>query len=94
MRSAVCVFCGSSLGAGGRTATPQLGLHRKPYWLLNVDGYFDRLLAFLAHAAAEGFVLAEHVDLMLVDDNPERLLTRLDAHDPASTPKWIERTET
>jgi uncharacterized protein (TIGR00730 family) len=31
----------------------QLGLHRKPCGLLNVQGYFDRLLSFMAHAMDE-----------------------------------------
>ena len=33
-----------------------LGLHRKPYGLLDVDGYYQPLIAFLDHAVAEGFV--------------------------------------
>src|SRR5262245_38794419 len=57
----------------------QLGLHRKPYGVLNVDGYFDPLLAFLDHAVAERFVRQKHRELLIVDDNPERLLARLDA---------------
>lgn len=72
----------------------QLGLHGKPYGLLNVDGYFDRLLAFLDHAVAERFVREEHRGLVLVDDDPERLLARLDAHTPQPLPKWIDRRET
>jgi uncharacterized protein (TIGR00730 family) len=72
----------------------QLGLHRKPYALLNVGGYFDPLLAFLDHAVVERFVRSEHRDLLLVDDNPERLLARLDAHEPAPAPSWIDRGET
>ena len=38
----------------------QLGLHAKPCGLLNVDGYYDALLAFLAHARAEQFLPAHH----------------------------------
>ena len=72
----------------------QLGLHRKPYGLLNVDGYFDPLLTFLDHAVAERFVRPMHRSLLLVDDDPERLLARLDAHVPAPSPKWIDRRAT
>lgn len=43
----------------------QLGYHRKPVGLLNVDGYYDHLLAFLDHGAQQGFVRAEHRPLML-----------------------------
>lgn len=72
----------------------QLGLHRKPYGLLNVDGYYDPLLALLDHAVAERFVRPEHRGLLLVDEDAMRLLARLDAHQPAPTPKWIDRRET
>jgi len=70
----------------------QLGLHRKPYGLLNVEGYFDPLLAFLDRAVAERFVRVEHRDLLLVDDDPVRLLARLDALEPLPLPKWIDRS--
>ncbi|MFZ5538304.1 MAG: TIGR00730 family Rossman fold protein [Pseudomonadota bacterium] len=52
----------------------QLRLQAKPVGMLNVEGYFDHLLAFLRHGAAEGFIRAEHRDLLLVDDSVERLL--------------------
>src|SRR5690242_19117334 len=42
----------------------QLGLHRKPCGLLNVFGYFDRLLAFLDHTMEEGFVRREYGSLL------------------------------
>jgi uncharacterized protein (TIGR00730 family) len=57
----------------------QLGLHRKPCGLLNVCGYYDRLLAFLEHAAEQQFIRAEHLATMLQDQSPERLLARLAA---------------
>jgi uncharacterized protein (TIGR00730 family) len=68
----------------------QLGLHAKPYGLLNVSGYFDPLLAFVDHAVQERFVRSAHRDVLLVDADPERLLSRLDAHAPATLPKWID----
>jgi uncharacterized protein (TIGR00730 family) len=61
----------------------QLGLHSKPVGLLNVAGYFDGLLAWLDHAGREGFLRAKHRDLLLVDDEAERLLDRLAARVPA-----------
>lgn len=41
-----------------------LGYHRKPIGLLNATGYFDHLLAFLDHAAEQGFVREQHRPLM------------------------------
>jgi uncharacterized protein (TIGR00730 family) len=54
-----------------------LGFHSKPCALLNVGGYFDRLLAFVEHAAAEGFVRQNPRELVLVADEPVALLQRL-----------------
>lgn len=37
----------------------QLGYHHKPIVILNIDGYYDPLLAFFEHAVASGFVRAD-----------------------------------
>jgi uncharacterized protein (TIGR00730 family) len=58
----------------------QLGYHSKPYGLLNVAGYFDPLLAFLEHAAVEGFVKPAHRESLQVTENPAELIDRLAAH--------------
>lgn len=61
----------------------QLGLQAKPVGMLNVEGYFDQLLAFLRHGAAEGFIRAEHRKLLLVADSIDALLARLAQRAPA-----------
>jgi len=55
----------------------QLGLQQKPIGILNVDGYFDRLLDLFDHAVAEQFVKARHRDMIVTDDNPESLIARM-----------------
>jgi uncharacterized protein (TIGR00730 family) len=55
----------------------QLGLQRKPIGLLNVDGYFDRLLDLFDHAVAEQFVKPMHRDMIVTDDSPESLIARM-----------------
>jgi uncharacterized protein (TIGR00730 family) len=67
----------------------QLGLHRKPFGLLNVDGYFDHLLAFLDHCVSQGFLRADHRALLLVDDNLDALLDRFRAYQPPPVEKWL-----
>lgn len=69
----------------------QLGLHDKPVGLLDVEGYFDPLVAFLDRAEAEGFMRAEHRQILLSDDDPARLLSRLAAWEPAERRHWIDR---
>lgn len=55
----------------------QLGLHRKPCALLNVSGYYDKLVAFLDHAVTEQFLTPEDRRLLLVVDRPEALINAL-----------------
>ena len=54
-----------------------LGLHDKPISLLNVEGYFDPLLALLDHAVAERFVRPEHLATLVVSDQPGALAADL-----------------
>ena len=55
----------------------QLRYHDKPVGMLNVDGYFDPLLAFLDRSVAEGFVAQQHRDMLLADEHAPTLLQRL-----------------
>jgi uncharacterized protein (TIGR00730 family) len=72
----------------------QLGLHHKPCGLLNVHGYFDRLLSFLEHSFEEGFVRREYRSMIAVADSPGALLDALAAYEPPVVEKWIDRTST
>ena len=72
----------------------QLGLHRKPVGLLNVEGYFDALIAFLDHQTDERFMRREHRDMLLVDADPAFLLRRFEAYRPPLVEKWIRPSET
>jgi len=63
----------------------QLSYHDKPLGLLNVAGYYDALLAFMAQTVAQGFVAAAHRDLLQVGDSPDVLLDRLRELARAST---------
>lgn len=55
----------------------QLGLHAKPYGLLDVNGFFAPLLVMLDHLVAQRFVREEHRALLSVDTDGERLLERM-----------------
>lgn len=55
----------------------QLGIHAKPCALLNTDGYYDPLLAFLDHATAEGFVRDDDRARVLVASAPAALIATL-----------------
>jgi uncharacterized protein (TIGR00730 family) len=72
----------------------QLGLHQKPCGLLNADGYFDRLLGFLDHAVAEGFVRREHNELIAIERSADALLDRLAAYQPRAVEPVITPSQT
>jgi uncharacterized protein (TIGR00730 family) len=55
----------------------QLGYHTKPCGVLDVDGYFDRLIGMLDHAVSEGFVSREDRVRIAVEKDPDALLDRL-----------------
>jgi len=56
----------------------QLGYHDKPLGLLNVAGYYDALLGFLAHAREQGFMTTAQTGLLQVSSDPLTVLRRLD----------------
>jgi len=69
----------------------QLGLHRKPSALLDVEGYFERLVAFLDHSVEQRFVTAAHRAMLIVERDPGALLDRLAAERPPESSKWMDR---
>ena len=55
----------------------QLGYHDKPVGLLNIQGYYDKLLAFLSTSVQQGFMNAEQMQLIRSGTNTELLLKSL-----------------
>ena len=55
----------------------QLGYHDKPIGLLNVEGYYDQMLSFLAHSTAQGFMGGWQLDLIRSSDRPGPLMQEL-----------------
>ncbi len=72
----------------------QLGLHAKPFGLLNIDGFYDSLITFLDHAVSEGFLRPQHRAMLLVAKEPEQLLDAFATWQPPEVHKWIDRDET
>lgn len=66
----------------------QLGFHDKPVGIYNINGYFDGLLDFLKHSVDEGFVKELHLQNLIVDNQAERLLERLENESPRRGRKW------
>jgi uncharacterized protein (TIGR00730 family) len=72
----------------------QLALHDKPCGLLNVSGYYDRLIQFLDHAVSEDFIKAKHRALMIVEREPGKLLDRFQKIWESYPPKRFDPTVT
>jgi uncharacterized protein (TIGR00730 family) len=69
----------------------QLGIQKKPCGLLNTEGYWDGLLAFLDHAAEEAFLRPENRALVLVAATPEEMLDKIMAwRAPAHIESWLD----
>jgi uncharacterized protein (TIGR00730 family) len=71
----------------------QLGIHRKPCAVLNVAGYYDGLLSLADHALAEGFLRPAHHGMLIVEENPHALLSRLATASIPSEDKWVAKSE-
>jgi uncharacterized protein (TIGR00730 family) len=71
----------------------QLGLHAKPFALLNVGGFYDHLIAFLDHCVDEGFVRPANRASIIVECEAERVLERMREYRRPHVRKWIEREE-
>jgi uncharacterized protein (TIGR00730 family) len=72
----------------------QLGLHRKPCGLLNVEGYYDRFIGFLDHAVAERFVTPAHRSMIVVASSPGELLEAFRSYRAPAVEKWLDRAAT
>ena len=72
-------------------AWSQLGWHQKPFGLLNIAGFYTRLIQFLDHTTGEGFIRPQHRELVLVEDGAEKVLERLKNFRPPNEVKWVRQ---
>jgi uncharacterized protein (TIGR00730 family) len=71
----------------------QLGIHTKPCGLLNINGFYDKLLEFLDHAVDEMFIYKPHRDLILSSDKAGKLLDQFAAYQTVriSKTEWVHQ---
>lgn len=67
----------------------QLGLHRKPCGIFNVEGYYDHLLGLLDHAVHEKFLHPANRALVIAGESAAQMLERLSNYKVPHTEKWI-----
>ena len=72
----------------------QLGIHNKPCALLNAGGYYRPLINFLDHAVAEDFLKPKHRSLLFIEEQPEKLLDRIEAFISTHAAKRFDKART
>ncbi|MEO1113810.1 MAG: TIGR00730 family Rossman fold protein [Pseudomonadota bacterium] len=72
----------------------QLGYHKKPCGFLNVEGYYDQLIAFLDHQTREAFTKKAMREMVQIASTPQALIGLFNSYEAPDTPKWINRDET
>ena len=68
----------------------QLGFHAKPMGLLNVNGFYDPLLAMFDRAVADGFLRLQNRAMALADSDIEGLLAAMAAYRAEPVSKWLK----
>ena len=68
----------------------QLHIHSKPIGLLNVQGFFDPLLAMVRHMSREGFITARHLALLHEDVHADNLLDAMRRYQPEAG-DWVRQ---
>lgn len=72
----------------------QLGMHRKPIGLLNINGFFDDLVKLLETMVHKGFLSTENYQLLQISESLENLLEKMENFKPPQKPKWLDETRT
>jgi uncharacterized protein (TIGR00730 family) len=70
----------------------QLGFHKKPIALVNVEGFYDPLLAMVDHMTGSGFVREQHRGLFVSGKTPAETLAAMRAWTPIDAAKWLPST--
>ncbi len=70
----------------------QLGLHEMPIGLLNINNFFDPLLAMVQKMVDEGFLKPENQALIIVDDDIENLIENMKSIERPKALKWLGKS--
>jgi uncharacterized protein (TIGR00730 family) len=68
----------------------QLGLHTKPIGVLNINGYYDHLLAFLDNIVYQGLMNQRNRDMLISASDIDSLMDMLYKFTPMSGEKWVK----
>ena len=72
----------------------QLGLHQKPIGLLNMNGYYDGLLALTNTMVQDGFLGECYRHMLLSSESIEEMLEKMEQYQAPETPAYITKQTT
>ncbi|MEX3625568.1 TIGR00730 family Rossman fold protein [Viridibacillus arvi] len=72
----------------------QLGLHQKPCGLLNINHYYDPLIALFNHMSDEQFLHEKYRTMALVDIEPSGLLDQFNSYEAPTVKSYITEKQT
>ncbi len=71
----------------------QLGLHKKPIAIYNIDGFYDDLLQFIKSMVTKGFLKQENYDMLIVSDDVDDLFEKIKTYKAPTVGKWINKSQ-
>ena len=71
------------------TTWAQLNYHMNPVGLLNINGFYDPIVAWIERATQDGFIRARHKELVQVDTSPAALLDKMATAEVPDLSQWL-----
>lgn len=72
----------------------QLELHKKPIGVLNINGFYDALISLCNTMVEKGFLKEENQQMLLVSDDIDDLLEKMNNYVAPKVRKWISKETT
>jgi uncharacterized protein (TIGR00730 family) len=75
------------------TTWGQLGLHSKPIGILNLNGFYDDLIALAFTMIKKGFLKQSNFEAVVIDTTIKGLLDKMNNYKALSFPKWLNKEQ-
>ena len=69
----------------------QLGLHKKPVAILNIDYFYDALLSHIHKMVNKGFMKDANKEMLIVSHDMEEMLEKMECYKAPVVDKWIKK---
>lgn len=71
----------------------QLGLHKKPIGILNVNGFYNALIDLIQHMVNSSLLKPVNQQMLLISDTIDDLLIKMKSYVAPTVGKWITKEE-